>query len=88
MKITKGEAIALNLWGMIKTVKNIDETSDEAIKAFILRSSNDTRYCSFTKEFLDNPKIYDCFEVELNQWEFLRLIKLYNESENDCGLFK
>jgi hypothetical protein len=86
MKITKGEAIALNLWGMIKEVKEIDETDRATIIATLNRLNGHP--CSFTQEFLEDPKIYDCYEIELNQWEFLRLIRLYNESNNDMRLFK
>lgn len=83
MKITKGEAIALNFWGMIKKIKEIDENDSESIKLFLY--NRDTRY--FSSDFFS--KIHDGYEIELDQWEFLRLIKLYNDNNNnDLRLLK
>ncbi len=84
MKITKGEAIALNLWGMIKEIKGIDESDKESIKSFLIGDNNGLR-CYPIDYF---SQINDGYEIELNFWEFLRLVNLYNESEYDCRLLK
>jgi len=78
MKITKGEAIALNLWGMIKKIKGIDENDSESIKSFLLSDNKDTtRY--HPSDFFS--KIHDGYEIELNFWEFLRLHKMISEDD-------
>lgn len=84
MKITKGEAIALNLWGMIKKIKGIDEADKESIKSFLIGDNNGLRY--YPIDYFS--QINDGYEIKLNFWEFLRLVNLYNESEYDCRLLK
>lgn len=74
MKITKGEAIALNLWGMIKEVKNIDESTPEAIIKFY-----EAKGTSFLPEFFLNPHISEYDEFELDVWEILKIVKLRQE---------
>lgn len=74
VKITKGEAIALNLWDMIKKIKGIDENIPESIISYYIAKG-----CSLSHEFYSNPRISEYHEFELDVWEILKIVKLRQE---------
>jgi hypothetical protein len=74
MKITKGEAIALNLWEDIKKIKEIDESTPESIiKYYTVKGT------SFLPKFFLNPHISEYDEFEFDVWEILKIVKLRQE---------
>ncbi len=74
MKITKGEAIALNLWEEIKKIKEIDESIPETILNYYIGKG-----CSLSHEFYANPRISEYNEFELDVWEILNIVRLHQE---------
>lgn len=80
MKITKREAVALNLWEFIKILREIDESTPEAIIKFY-----NAKGASLLPEFYLSPCIFDTEEFEIKDWEFLELYKLYSDSVSDLG---